>query len=159
MKENAHTDPSLRLCPGTDGGDPLHRRDWTEMKEDIAPRLAGARVTLEFLKGLVECLPFGGRRRIGVEQVGFMNLCKPSENLRAVTGRQLGQFFKNLGFAHDENLVGGFVLCKFGPVEDSRGGAENAEEYVFIATPCSFPKPPRLRGFAGNPSAEIIPWV
>jgi hypothetical protein len=56
-----------------------------------------------------------------------MNLCKPSENLRAVTGRQLGQFFKNLGFAHDENLVGGFVLCKFGPVEDSRGGAENAE--------------------------------
>ena len=104
------------------------------MEEDIAPRLAGARVTLEFLKGLVECLPFGGRRRIGVEQVSFMNLCKPSENLRAVTGRQLGQFFKNLGFAHDEHLDGGLVLCKIGPVRDSRGGAENAEEYVFMAT-------------------------
>ncbi len=129
------------------------------MEEDIATRLAGARVTLEFLKGLVECLPFGGRRRIGVEQVGFMNLCKPSENLRAVTGRQLGQLFKNLGAAHDEKLVGGLVLCKIGPVEDSRGGAENAEEYVFIVTPCSFPKTSRSRGFSGNPFAEIIPWV
>ena len=102
------------------------------MEEDIAPRLTKAGVALKFRKGLVECLPFGRRRSICVEQVGFMNLCKPSENLRTVTGRQLGKFLKNLGFAHDENLVARLVFCKIGPAEDSRGGAE---EDVFTGEP------------------------
>jgi hypothetical protein len=94
------------------------------MKEDIPPRLAGARVALEFRQGLVECQSFGGRRGIGEEKVGFMNLCKPCEDLRAVTGGQLGEFFKNLGFAHDGKLVGVLVFLKVGPLEGSSGGAE-----------------------------------
>jgi len=44
---------------------------------------------------------------------------------------------------HPDPQFSGLVLCKIGPVEDSRGGAENAEEHLLHSSPSAPPAPPR----------------
>ena len=49
-----------------------------------------------------------------VEQVGLVKFGEPGEKLGAVADGQLGQFFKDLRFAHAENLARAKNSRKFG---------------------------------------------
>jgi len=76
-----------------------------DFTENIAPRLTRAGVALETRKGLVKRLLFGWSWRTTGQQVGFVKFSETGENLRTVTDRKPGQFFKDLSFAHDTNLA------------------------------------------------------
>ena len=78
---------------------------FADLPEDIAPRLAGAGVALEFREHLVERLPLGGRGSAAIEQVGFVEFGEPGKELGAVADGQPWQLFKDLRFAHDANLA------------------------------------------------------
>ena len=53
---------------------------FANLAEDLAPRLAGAGVALEFRERLVERLPFGWSWRAAVQKVGFVEFGEPGED-------------------------------------------------------------------------------
>ena len=75
-----------------------------DLLEDATPRLAGARITLEFRERFVKHLPFIGRGGITCQQIGLVEFGKLGEELGPVRDRQLGKLFNDFRFTHGWNL-------------------------------------------------------
>jgi hypothetical protein len=80
------------------------------LAEDLAPRLAGTGVALEFCERLVKHLPFGQGRRTAIQQVCLVEFGEPCEELGTVADGQPGQFFKDLSCSWRESSAVGIFL-------------------------------------------------